>query len=95
MSYQSADEPAHQSDVVVEKRLRRIRMALAALGCLFVFAAFFGSMSRLDDMNLSAEERIAIFSWTDLRQRLYLGGALFAFLAAIVIWVWPRRRREK
>jgi hypothetical protein len=63
---------------MIEKRLSRIRMALAALGCLFIFAAFFGSMSRLDDINLSAEERIAIFSWTDLRQRLYLGGALFA-----------------
>ncbi len=79
----------------IEKRLRRIRMALGALGCLFVFAAFFGSMSRLDDMNLSAEARIAIFSWTDLRQRLYLGGALFAFLAVFVISVWPRRRRRE
>jgi hypothetical protein len=70
-------------------------MALGALGCLFVFAIFFSSSSRLDDMNLSAEERVAIFSWTDLKLRVYLGGALCSFLAAIVISVWPRRRKAK
>jgi hypothetical protein len=79
----------------IENRLRRIRMALGALGCLFVFAIFFSSSSRLDDMNLSAEERVAIFSWTDLKLRVYLGCALFSFLAAIVISVWPRCREVK
>jgi hypothetical protein len=78
----------------IEKRLGRLRLVLAALGCLFVFAIFFSSSSRLDDMNLSAEARIAIFSWTDLKLRVYLGGALCSFLAAIVISVWPRRRRR-
>jgi hypothetical protein len=79
----------------IENRLRRVRMAFGALGCLFVFAIFFSSSSRLDDMNLSAEERVAIFSWTDLKLRVYLGGALCSFLAAIVISVWPRRRGVK
>ena len=79
----------------IEKRLGRLRMGLGALGCLFVFAIFFSSSSRLDDMNLSAEERVAIFSWTDLKLRVYLGGALCSFLAAIVISVWPRRRKVK
>ena len=79
----------------IEKCLRRLRMALGALGCLFVFAIFFSSSSRLDDMNLSAEERVAIFSWTDLKLRVYLAGALCSFLAAIVISVWPRRRKVK
>ena len=50
--------------------------------------------ARLDDMNVSTEERVAIFSWTDLRLRFYVGGALCSFLAAIVLSIWPRPRRE-
>jgi hypothetical protein len=75
-------------------RLARLRLALYALGCLFIFAIFFSTSARLDDMNVSTEERVAIFSWTDLRLRFYVGGALCSFLAAIVLSIWPRPRRE-
>ena len=74
-------------------RLARLRLALYALGCLFIFAIFFSTSARLDDMNVSTEERVAIFSWTDLRLRFYVGGALCSFLAAIVLSIWPRPRR--
>jgi hypothetical protein len=73
------------------KRLARLRMALWALGCIFVFASFFSTSARLDDMNVSAQEKVAIFTWTDLKLRVYLGGALCSFLAAIVLSVRARR----
>jgi hypothetical protein len=74
------------------KRLARLRKALCALGCLFVFVGFFTTSARLDDMNVSAQETVAIFSWTDLQLRVYLGGAFCSFLAAVVLSVWARRR---
>jgi hypothetical protein len=76
------------------KSYARLRMALYMSGCLFVFAGFFSIFGRLDDMNVSEQERIAIFTWSHLKLRVYFGVALCSFLAAIVLSVWARRRQN-
>jgi hypothetical protein len=76
------------------RRLSRLRVALCVLGCLFVVAAFFSTSARLDDVRVAQEERVAIFTWTDLKFQGYLGGALCSFVAAIVLSVWPRPKPE-
>jgi hypothetical protein len=76
-------------------RFARLRMTLCALECLFVFAAFFSVFTRLDDVHVGEVERVAIFTWTDLRLRIYIGGALCSFLAAIVLSVWHPGQKGK
>jgi hypothetical protein len=90
MNDQIRPEPTNRGS----KTIARLRMTLCALGCLFVFAAFFITFARLDDMHVGEVERVAIFTWTDLRLRVYLGGALCSFVAAIVLSAWPRSKPD-
>jgi hypothetical protein len=90
MNDQNRPEPIYRGS----RHIARLRMTLCALGCLFVFAAFFSTFKRLDDMRVGEAERVAIFTWTDLRLRVYLGGALCSFVSAIVLSIWPRSKPD-